>query len=377
MPRALVTGGAGFIGSHIVDGLLARGYDVRVLDLLAPPVHDGTVPSYVPREVEFIRGDVRDPLQMRKALAGVQVVYHMAAYQDYLPDFSTFFTTNAASTALLYELIVSEFRNVDLVVVASSQAVYGEGRYECAIDGPVYPGPRAETDLAHGRWDHTCPKCGGVLALGWTGESVMYPHNAYGLSKRDQDEIAMRIGARYRVPSVAFRYSIVQGPRQSFRNAYSGALRSFTVQLGARTRPVVYEDGRQIRDYVGVGDVVRATLLPLDRSDMAFASYNVGGDRSVSVLQLAAMVGAAVGADLDPLVDGSYRVGDTRHIRSDVCALKSVGWQVRQSLEDVVRDYTTWALESPGFHNAVTGAHARMRSLGVLRRVTGAEVGRT
>jgi dTDP-L-rhamnose 4-epimerase len=135
MTRVLVTGGAGFIGSHTVDALLTRGYDVRVLDLLIPPVHDGTVPAYLSRDAEFVRGDVRDPAAMRAALRDVQIVYHLAAYQDYLPDFSTFFTTNAAGTALLYELIVAEHRQVEQVVVASSQAVYGEGRYTCSEHG--------------------------------------------------------------------------------------------------------------------------------------------------------------------------------------------------------------------------------------------------
>ncbi len=364
-----MTGGAGFIGSHLVDALLARGYDVRVLDLLAPPVHEGAVPAYMPREVEFIRGDVRDGQCMRRALRDVQVVYHMAAYQDYLPDFSTFFTTNAASTALLYELIVAEFRSVELVVVASSQAVYGEGRYECAVDGPVYPGPRDEAKLARGEWDHRCPTCGRPIEPGWTDESVMRPHTAYGLSKRDQDEIATTVGRRYRVPSIALRYSIVQGPRQSFRNAYSGALRTFTAQVGTGEPPVVYEDGLQVRDYVGIADVVAATLLPLDRPELAYRSYNVGGNRSVTVLELAAVVSATIGSSLAPLVSGLFRVGDARHARSDVSALRRHGWEVRQSLRDVVRAYTEWAIGSPGFHNAAKDAQARMRSLGVLRAV--------
>jgi dTDP-L-rhamnose 4-epimerase len=367
--RALVTGGAGFIGSHTVDALLARGYDVRVLDLLTPPVHDGTVPAYLPREVEFQRGDVRDPDAMRRALRDVDVVYHFAAYQDYLPDFSTFFSTNAAGTALLYELIVAEFRRVGLVVVASSQAVYGEGRYDCAGCGVVYPGPRPEEQLAAGRWEQTCPRCGGPVLPGWTDESVMRPHNSYGLSKRDQDDMVTLLAARYQVPSVAFRYSIVQGTRQSFRNAYSGALRSFTVQVASDAPALVYEDGRQLRDYVSIKDVVRANLLPLDRPAMAYQAYNVGGHRSVTVLELVREVGAAVGREREPLVPGLYRVGDTRHIRSDVSRLEALGWSVREPLADTVREYVAWAMAEPGFRNEATAAQERMRALGVLRSV--------
>jgi dTDP-L-rhamnose 4-epimerase len=365
-----VTGGAGFIGSHTVDALLARGFDVRVLDLLVPQVHDGTVPSYLPKEVEFLRGDVRDSAVMRRALRDVAVVYHMAAYQDYLPDFSTFFTTNAGGTALLYELIVGEFRQVELVVVASSQAVYGEGKYECPADGVVYPGPRSEEQLQRGEWDLRCPRCGGSIEPRWTDESVMAPHNPYGLSKRDQDDITVNLGRRYRVPSVAMRYSIVQGPRQSFRNAYSGALRAFVVCVLAGTEPVVFEDGAQLRDYVSVHDVVRANLMPLERSEMHGRSFNVGGDRKVSVLELAHLVIRTAGSVVAPAVPGLFRVGDSRHGFSDVGALKALGWSVDVSLPDVVREYRDWAAEQPYLGNTYAAAEARMRRLQVLQSAT-------
>ncbi len=350
--RALVTGGAGFIGSHTVDALLARGYEVRVLDLLTPPVHDGSVPSYVPPEVEFVRGDVTDPPTMLRALDGVSIVYHMAAYQDYLTDFSTFFRTNAVGTALLYELILRERRNVDLVVVASSQAVYGEGRYECSEDGTVYPGPRREEQLERGEWETRCPTCGGPLEPGWTDEPVLNPHNSYGFSKRDQDDIAIQLGRRYRI-----------------MNSYSGALRSFTVQLASGSAALVYEDGQQIRDYVGIKDVILANLLPLDRPEALYHSYNVGGNRSIRVLELAEEVQRAVATTLGPVIPGVYRVGDTRHIRSAVGALQSLGWSVTQPLSAVVDDYVRWAVVAPGFRNAAKAAQERMRSLGVLRSV--------
>ncbi len=370
MSRVLVTGGAGFIGSHTVDALLARGFQVRVLDLLLPPVHDGSVPAYLAPEAEFIRGDVRDKDAMRAALRDVQIVYHLAAYQDYLPDFSTFFSTNAVGTALLYELIVSEFRSVELVVVASSQAVYGEGRYECRTHGAFYPGPRSEERLAAAQWEHVCPACGATAAPGWTDESVMRPHNPYGLSKRDQDDLVTLLAKRYRIPSTAFRYSIVQGTRQSFRNAYSGALRSFTVQVASGAPPLVYEDGRQLRDYIGIRDVIRANLMPLDRPDMAYRSFNVGGNRSVTVLELAAEVAKAAGQRVDPIVPGIYRVGDTRHSRSDVSALRALGWSVQEPLPKVVAEYVQWAVASPGFRNEASAAQERMRALGVLKEVS-------
>jgi dTDP-L-rhamnose 4-epimerase len=365
--RALVTGGAGFIGSHTVDALLARGYDVRILDALLPPVHDGTVPSYVPREAEFVRGDVRDRDTLRRALDGVSVVYHMAAYQDYLPDFSTFFTTNAGSTALLYELIVADRGAVELVVVASSQAVYGEGRYRCAEHGFVYPGPRPIEQLARRDWDHRCPRCGVVMQPEWTPEHTVYPHNAYALSKRDQDDLARLFGARYGIPSVALRYSIVQGPRQSFRNAYSGALRAFAVCALNGAAPVCFEDGRQLRDYVSVRDVVDANLLALDSASMHGGSFNVGGARRVRVTELAELVVEVAGSGAAPTVPGLYRVGDTRHVCSDVGALRALGWTPGTSQRAIVEEYIAWAADHAHLRNTYLEAERRMRELGVLR----------
>ena len=367
--RILVTGGAGFIGSHTCDRLLALGHDVVVLDALTPPVHRNRTPAYLSPEADFYQGDTRNRDLLTNLVRRADAVYHFAAYQDYLPDFSTFFSTNAAGTALLYELIVAEFRRVELVVVASSQAVYGEGRYDCPACGVVYPGPRTEAQLAQGRWEQLCPRCGGAVEPGWTDESVMRPHNSYGLSKRDQDDMVTLLAQRYQVPSVAFRYSIVQGTRQSFRNAYSGALRSFTVQLASDAPALVYEDGRQLRDYVGIRDVVRANLLPLDQPAMRYRAFNVGGHRSVTVLDLVGEVAAAAGRRLDPLVPGLYRVGDTRHIRSDVSRLEALGWSVQEPLADTVREYVAWAMAEPGFRNEATAAQERMRALGVLRSV--------
>lgn len=367
MARVLVTGGAGFIGSHTVDALLARGYDVRVLDALLPPVHDGSPPSYLPKEVEFVRGDVRDRDVLSAALRDVHVVYHLAAYQDYLPDFSTFFHTNTVSTALLYELVVADRRNVELIVVASSQAVYGEGRYRCARHGLVYPGARSVSQLERRDWDHRCPDCSDLLTPEWTPEATMHPHNAYALSKRDQDEISRSFGERYGIPSVAFRYSIVQGPRQSFRNAYSGAMRAFAVCVLNGASPVCFEDGRQLRDYVSVHDVVAANLLPLDHPAMHGRSFNVGGGHTLGVRDFADAVIRVAGVRAEPVVPGLFRVGDTRHIFSDISALQAHGWEPRRGRDAVVREYLDWAASQPGLRNTYADAERRMRELGVLR----------
>ncbi len=365
--RVLVTGGAGFIGSHTVDALLGRGYEVRVLDSLEQPVHTGDLPPYLPAEVEVLRGNVDQPADLRRALDGVDAVFHLAAYQDYLTDFSHFFRTNSVSTALLYEIIIGEGLPVRKVVVASSQAVYGEGKHRCPTHGIQHPDQRPPEQLARQDWDVRCPECAEPLTPLWTDEAFSRPHNSYALSKRDQEDLAITLGRRYGIPSVALRYSIVQGPRQSFRNAYSGALRSFAVRVLTGQPPVLYEDGEQLRDYVSVRDVVRANLLVLEDERADYQVYNVGGDRRVSVRELAALVIQTAGADVEPRIPNLYRVGDTRHIFSDVSRLRALGWAPEVPQEEIVREYLDWAAEQPDLGDTFTAAQAKMEAAGVLR----------
>jgi dTDP-L-rhamnose 4-epimerase len=225
--RVLVTGGAGFIGSHTCDRLLALGHDVVVLDALTPPVHRNGRPAYMNPEVDFYQGDTRNRDLLTNLLRRVDAVYHLAAYQDYLPDFSRFSDVNVVSTALLYEIIVAERLDLARVVVASSQAAMGEGLYRCPSDGEQTPEMRPEKALAAGQWDIPCPVCGGPLEMQATPERISNPQNAYGMSKLGEEMVAINLGRRYGIPTVALRYSIVQGPRQSVYNVYSGACRIF------------------------------------------------------------------------------------------------------------------------------------------------------
>jgi dTDP-L-rhamnose 4-epimerase len=379
--RILVTGGAGFIGSHTVDALLRKGHQVRILDALLPPVHiEQTLPDYVPKkEVEFLYGDIRQRACWEQALEGVEAVFHLAAYQDYLPDFSTFFHTNTVSTAHLYEVIVEKRVPVQKIVVASSQAVYGEGRYVCPDNrthgspsrsqhSSEYPGPRAEGRMRKGLWDILCHQCGAPMVPQWTDETVVNPHNQYAISKYTQELIALKLGRRYEIPTVCLRYSIVNGPRQSFRNAYSGVLRIFTQQLLNGKPPICYEDGRQLRDYVSVDDVVGANMLVLEDERSDFQVFNVGGDRQISVLDYARLIANRVGVDIEPRLPGFYRFGDTRHVFSDVIGLKALGWKPTVPLEKIVEDYTAWAIAQPGFRDYSEEAEARMAAVGTIRK---------
>lgn len=362
-----MTGGAGFIGSHTVDALLARGDTVRVMDSLEPPVHRNGIPSYMPPGVELVRASMLDRDALRAALTGIDAVVHLAAYQDYLTDFSRFFSVNTVGTALLYELIVNERLPVERVVVASSQASYGEGAYQCAEHGRVHPGPRPERQLVRRHWDVRCPVCGGSVEPSWTDERTVHPHSAYGMSKYAQEQAAIHIGRRYGIPTTALRYSIVQGPRQSFHNAYSGALRVFVTRLLNGKGPVIFEDGRQLRDYVWIGDVVSATLLALDDPRTDYHVFNVGGDRRVTVRELFELCRRACDVELAADIPGVYRFGDTRHMFSDVSALKQLGWRTTLDQASVVRAYVAWAREQPEVPDAFSAAEQRMKATGVLR----------
>lgn len=378
--RVLVTGGAGFIGSHTVDLLLTQGYTVRILDALAAPVHeDGALPDYIPHEAEFLRGDVRDPEAWQTALRDVDAVIHLAAYQDYLTDFSKFFHVNTVGTALLYETIVEKKLPVQKIVVASSQATYGEGKYVCHLHGDnrnghstahdriFYPPLRPEAQLKQRDWQVHCPECDAVMEWVPTDEAEVNPHNQYAMSKYTQEMVSLNFGKRYNLPTTCMRYSIVQGKRQSFRNAYSGVLRNFTQRLLAGNPPVCYEDGLQVRDYVYVGDVARANVAVLQDARADFQVFNVGGERPVTVLEYASMLAHKVNATVEPRVPGLYRFGDTRHIVSDVSKLRALGWAPTKQVEEIADEYIAWALEQPGLRDYYAAAEEGMLARGTLR----------
>jgi dTDP-L-rhamnose 4-epimerase len=368
MSLVLVTGGAGFIGSHTVDHLLARGYDVRILDSLQPRVHPAGKPPYLPPRAEFVQGDVANRRDLLPALDGVEFVCHLAAYQDYMTDFSTFIHTNTESTALLFELIVERKLPVRKMVFASSQSVAGEGRYRCEEHGIVFPGPRPLEQLRRGDWEVRCPACGRHMAPMLIEASTSVPHTTYAISKYAIELLAERLGRRYGIPTVCMRYTYVQGARNSFFNTYSGIARIFALRVRNGLAPVCYEDGGQRRDYVNVADVARANVLVMERPEADFGVFNAGGGRAVTVLEFARLMIAACGADLEPSVPGEFRVGDTRHTVSDISALQALGWQPAIPVEQNVREYLDWLQTQAGTVAYRGEAERVMREQNVIRR---------
>src|SRR4051794_18933289 len=359
--RILVTGGAGFIGSHTVDRLVSLGHDVVVLDALTAPVHrDGKIPDYLNPDVSFYEGDVRNRDLLTNLLRRVDAVYHFAAYQDYLTDFARFSDVNVVSTALIYEILVAERLEMARVVVASSQSAMGEGLYHCPVDGDQLPDMRPEAALAAGQWDLRCPTCRGPLEMQATPESISNPQNAYGMSKLGEEMVAVNLGRRYDIPTAALRYSIVQGPRQSVYNAYSGACRIFSLHYLQGLAPTLYEDGGAIRDYVNIDDVVDANVLVLQDERAAGRGFNVGGGKAVTTREFSDIVMHQYGSAEPAVVTGEYRFGDTRHILSDISALRALGWQPRRTPADSVTAYAAWLKGMDGLDGVLAEANARM-----------------
>jgi dTDP-L-rhamnose 4-epimerase len=366
--KILVTGGAGFIGSHTCDRLLALGHEVIVLDALTPPVHRGGKPANMSTGADFYQGDTRNRDLLANLLRRVDAVYHFAAYQDYLPDFSRFSDVNVVSTALIYEIVVAERLDLARIVVASSQSAMGEGLYWCPADGEQTPGMRPESVLAAGRWDIPCPVCGGPLQLRATPERISNPQNAYGMSKLGEEMVAVNLGRQYGIPTVALRYSIVQGPRQSVYNAYSGACRIFCLSYLLGQPPTLYEDGGAIRDYVNIDDVVDANVLVLLDDRAVGRVFNVGGGRQYTTREFADIVMRQYGSAEPGTVTGEYRFGDTRHIFSDISALRGLGWEPSRTPADSVAAYAAWLKGIDGLDGVLAEASTRMRALGVVRR---------
>lgn len=368
--RVLVTGGAGFIGSHLVDRFLSEGFQVRVLDSLDPKIHPEGFPSDVPRGVEFIKGDVTNREVLQVALQNVDIVSHQAAYQDYMPDFSRFLHVNAVGTALIYEVIVEQKLKVKKVIVASSQAVYGEGQYVCSRHKFFQPMPRSQQQLSRAQWEVRCPDCDQHAEPCLLREENVNPYNQYAVSKLAEERVALGLGWLHGIPSVALRYSITQGPRQSLFNQYSGICRIFVGRALQRDPLVVYEDGHQTRDFVHIKDVVDANMRVLESDDANFQAFNVGSGKPTTVLEYANLIGRKLSSEVKINVSGEYRRGDNRNSVSKIDKLKMLGWNPKFDLSAILDDFLLWVESVGGIPIQIQDAYGDMRRAGVVLKAT-------
>jgi len=344
----LVTGGAGFIGSHLVDALVEKGYEVRILDNLDPQVHTREEkPDYLAPEAEFIEGDVRDEESVIKALEGIEVVFHLAAavgVGQSMYQIKHYMQVNTLGTAVLLEHILEDKSEVKKLIVASSMSIYGEGAYLCPECGVVYPMLRSDEQLKSGRWEMLCPKCGKVVGPIPTPEDKpLYPTSIYAISKRDQEEMCLTVGRAYGLPTVALRYFNVYGPRQSLNNPYTGVAAIFSSRIKNNNPPPIYEDGLQTRDFVYVKDIVKASILSMEKHKANYKALNVGTGKPVSIREVAETLIKLYGKSIKPKIMNRYRSGDIRHCYADISKIKKLGFKPEYSFEEGMKELVSWA----------------------------------
>ena len=369
-PHALVTGGAGLIGSHLVDRLLAEGWRVRVLDNLEPQTHRAGRPAWTHSAAEFVEADIRDRAAVAAALADIDVVFHQAAYGGYMPEISKYVHVNSFGTAQLLEIIRDQRLAVRKVIVASSQAVYREGAGRCATHGLVFPEVRPLAQLRTGDFSVRCPHCGAAVTSAPTPESAPFGgETVYALTKIDQERLVLTWGVQTGIPTVALRYSCTYGPRQSVFNPYTGVIAIFCTRLLNGLPPVLYEDGEQTRDFSYVEDIARANLLAATTDALDGQPVNVGSGQPTSIRRVAELVSQALGLPAAPEVAGEFRPGEMRHLTSDIARIRAAGYEPSVDLERGIGRYLDWIRTQGDVREYFAEAAATLRGKGIVKRV--------
>lgn len=359
----LITGGAGFLGSHMADRLLERGYHVRVFDNLTPQVHENGFPDYLSKNVEFFEGDMRDLDRVKFAVAGVDAVFHLAAavgVGQSMYEISHYMGANSQGTANLLQALLDTKTDIEKMVVASSMSIYGEGKYECGECGDVAPGPRSADQLKQKDFDVHCPNCDRIVTPVATDESKPLQYTSYyALGKKAQEEMCLLFGRTYNVPVTALRYWNIFGTRQALGNPYTGVAAIFASRLLNHRAPLVYEDGRQLRDFVSVHDVVEANLLAMERHEADDMALNIASGHKISINEVAAQLLDELGLadEIRPEITGKYRAGDIRHCFADISLARRVlGYKPKYRFADGVRELVDWLREQTAEDRAAEAA---------------------
>jgi dTDP-L-rhamnose 4-epimerase len=345
--QILITGGAGFVGSHLADGLLNEGHRVRILDDFTAQVHPSGVPDYLSSQIEVMPGDVRNPHHLKEALADVDVVYHFAAavgVGQSMYEIERYISVNTLGTAALLQAILDS-RQPEKLVVASSMSIYGEGRYFCMECGKhAAPSVRTTEQLKSGQWDFYCTSCRNALHPVSTNERKPSEINSvYALSKRDQEELCLIYGRTYGLPVTALRFFNIYGTRQTLSNPYTGVAANFASRMLNHQAPLIFEDGEQMRDFVSVHDVVRANILAMHRPESNQEVINVGSGNPISIRRVAELLTRALGSDLQPVITQRYRAGDVRHCFADLSKARTLlGYEPRVTHEEGFRELAEW-----------------------------------
>lgn len=353
MKNVLITGGAGFIGSNVALKLVEKGYEVTVLDNLSRQIHgddpDSTSPLFngIKGKVSFINGSVTSRDDWMKALEGQEAVIHLAAETgtgQSMYEIERYVDTNIGGTALMLDLLTNHKNNVKRVLVAESRAVYGEGKYYCESCGDVFPLDRKDEDMAKGDFECHCPTCGKPVNLvATTEDSDIHPSSVYGITKQVQGQLVHLVCPSIGVEPVSFRYQNVYGPGQSLNNPYTGILSIFSTRIKNHKGIIIFEDGRESRDFVYIDDVVDATILGLEVPEADGYVFNIGTGVATDVLSVARILCKEYGIDVPISVSGNYRLGDIRHNCADISlARRILGFDPKWSFLDGIARFAKW-----------------------------------
>src|SRR6202795_697261 len=368
--RALVTGGAGLIGSHVTDLLVREGWKVRVLDNLEPQTHRRGKPAWINEKAEFIEGDLRDRETMAAALDQIDIVFHQAAYGGYMPEISKYVHVNSLGTAQMLELIREKNLPIKKIIVASSQAVYSEGAGICPKHQLVFPNVRPVEQLRKVDWEVHCPICGAITKSAPTPENApVGGETVYGLTKVDQEKLVLLWGKQMGIPAVALRYSCTYGPRQSIFNPYTGVIAIFCTRLLNNLPPVLYEDGEQTRDFSFVEDIARANLLAAKTDKLDGLPVNIGSAHGAPIREIAEQLADILRIDIAPEINGEFRPGEMRHLTSDTTLARSAGYKPTVDLGEGVARYIDWIRTQSDIRDYFNEASEILKNKGIVHRV--------
>lgn len=376
--KILITGGAGFIGSSLALEAETRGHEVLLLDNLSEQIHgadSASSPLYrrVADRFEIVEADVRNSDALRDALQKVDTVVHLAAETgtgQSMYDIANYVSVNIDATGLLLDLIANDPQiSISKLVVASSRAVYGEGKYECRSHGTVYPLAREEAKMAEGAFEPTCPDCGESTRLLPTDEnSKKHPTSLYGITKSTQEDLVLNVGGALGIPTTAFRYQNVYGPGQSLSNPYTGILSIFSTRIRNENPIDIYEDGLESRDFIYIDDVVKATMLGIEIDDQQPEVYNVGSGVATTVVEVVEALAGALSLDFESRTTGAFRIGDIRHNVADLEKISTrLGFAPEVSFEQGVANFCKWVLSTEAPEDNYDKSIAELSQKGILK----------
>lgn len=372
--KILVTGGAGFIGSHLVDALVQKKHDVIVYDNLEPQTHgpDGKIPEYLNKNIRFIQADIRDKDALKSALSDVDVVFHLAAMLGIgqsMYQIERFVDVNSRGSAILLDHIVNSPNNVKKLIVASSNTIYGEGKYHCEDCGSVAPKIRSKSQLALSDWELNCPICNKKTKPVPTDETKSLDcESIYALTKLDEEKLFMITGKTYGINTTALRFFNVYGSRQALSNPYTGVCAIFSTALLCGNRPIIYEDGKQTRDFVHVQDIVQALMLAMEKKESENEIFNVGTGVATSIGESVNILSSMINPDIKPDIQGKFRPGDTRHCYADITKIKQkLGYSPKFTFKEGMKELVQWVkLQTGKVEDKSEMVNAELRSKGLL-----------